>query len=555
MISMGWIWQTTKLLALAVASSYVISTQAIAEDDVIEEPKRIWSVQENTVLNGHTSYNVHGNTVWGHTFGFMKHSDSCSTDRLFMKWSSYNEGIADIEGQDINITFATPIETFDMDIPLVAVIKPEMFTGKIAVFSDIRVTKLFFESLGKEGELEITINAPNKNPAYFDIPTDNFHLDNLRESQLEAAIQCLNAHEDPEGQYTLGLMLDKGEGVFRDRRLGRIWISKSASNGFADGLAALGLLAESEKETEAASIYFLSAAKQGHTFAQYKIGYYQYYGKAVKKDRAKAFNNFLMSATNGNSESLGFLADMYHNGDGVEQDDKKALYWARKSAATGDKKGEYLLGLLLYRGSAGVLDRSLAEEWFLKAVDQGYGHAILAMGQVEHDKKNYSAALSWFKKSADQHNHRKAQWMVGKYYTDAKYVQNDVKQGIKYLEQAANQNLSDAILDLALLYAKGTVVEKDVSLAAKWVKKSASIGNAKSQLHTADLLSNGKVIDGENFVEALSWALVSKENGNGEAFKAIDKLENLMFRPLITLAKELSAKCLKSHYKNCQVGL
>lgn len=165
MISKGWAWQATKLLALAVAvaSSHIISTHAIAEDDVTEEAKRIWSVQENTVLNGHTSYNAHGNTVWGHTFGFMKHSDSCNTDRLLMKWSTYNEGVADLEGQDINVTFTTANETFDMDIPLVVVIKPDMFTGKIAVFSDIHVTKHFFESLKNERELEITINALHKN--------------------------------------------------------------------------------------------------------------------------------------------------------------------------------------------------------------------------------------------------------------------------------------------------------------------------------------------------------------------------------------------------------
>jgi len=145
--------------------------------------------------------------------------------------------------------------------------------------------------------------------------------------------------------------------------------------------------------------------------------------------------------------------------------------------------------------------------------------------------------------------------MVGKYLTNAKYMENNIEEGIKYLEKAANQGWSDAILDLALIYTKGSLVEEDLLLAAEWIKKSAATGNIINQLYLAELLSNGKLVDGEHFVEALSWALVSKENGNDEAFKTIDKLKDVMYPPLVKLSKELSEQCLKSNYKNCQVGL
>ena len=554
MIIRKWIKQNIEYIALIVTC--LLASPAIANIDIeADEDKRLWVVHESNLVKGGAHYRVHGNTIWGHNIGFVKSPHDCNQDLLLIEWSTYNKGVRQLKGQDINITLSTDIYTFDIDVPLVAVFKPDFLIGEIAVFSDVIVPNDFFTSVIKNKSLKVTINAPDKNPTYFDIPSDQFNLDNLQEVRLEAAIRCLNANEDSQGQYTLALMLNEGMGVQQDFTLAQRWMSKSAINGYAPARITLGLIAEANGKLKAALVFFQSAAKQGHSYAQYKMGYYQYYGKSVKKDRGKAFDNFLLSAQNGNTESLAFLSDMYHNGDGVEKDDKKALVWARKSAAEGDKKGQYLLGLLLYRGSAGILDRNLAEEWFLKAVDQDYGHAILAMGQVEHDKEDYVAALDWFMQSANKYNHRKAQWMVGKYLTNAKYMENNIEEGIKYLEKAANQGWSDAILDLALIYTKGSLVEEDLLLAAEWIKKSAATGNIINQLYVAELLSNGKLVDGEHFVEALSWALVSKENGNDEAFKTIDKLKDVMYPPLVKLSKELSEQCLKSNYKNCQVGL
>ena len=549
-------WIKYNFECFALIATCLLASPAIANVDIeADEDKRLWGVHESNLVQGGAHYRVQGNVVWGHNIGFVKSPHDCKKDLLVIEWSTYNKGASDLKGQDINMTLSTDIYTFNVDVPLVAVFKPDFLIAEIAVFSDIIMPNAFFNSLGKKRSLTVTIDAPDKSPVYFDIPTDYFNLDNLQEVRLEAAVQCLNANEDSKGQYTLALMLNEGVGVLQDFTLARSWMSKSAINGYAPARTALGLLAESDGELKAAITYFESAAKQGHALAQYKMGYYQYYGKVVKKERAKAFSNFLLSAQGGNSESLAFLADMYHNGDGVEKDDKESLSWARKSADAGDKKGQYLQGLLLYRGSAGVLDRKLAEKLFLKSANQGYDIAMNAMGQVEHDKENYSRALRWFKESADQHNNGKAQRMVGEYYTNEKYVQNDINQGIKYLEQAANQNVSDAILDLAALYADGSLVDQDLMQAAEWVKKSASTGNFKSQLLIADLLSNGKLVDGENYVEALSWALVSAENGNSDALKTIEDVKGELFKPLIVLAEQLSKTCIESNYKECELAL
>jgi hypothetical protein len=549
-------WIKYNFECFALIATCLLASPAIANVDIeADEDKRLWGVHESNLVQGGAHYRVQGNVVWGHNIGFVKSPHDCKKDLLVIEWSTYNKGASDLKGQDINMTLSTDIYTFNVDVPLVAVFKPDFLIAEIAVFSDIIMPNDFFKSLGKKRSLTVTIDAPDKSPVYFDIPTDYFNLDNLQEVRLEAAVQCLNANEDSKGQYTLALMLNEGVGVLQDFTLARSWMSKSAINGYAPARTALGLLAESDGEKKAAIIYFESAAKQGHALAQYKMGYYQYYGKVVKKERAKAFSNFLLSAQGGNSESLAFLADMYHNGDGIKKDDKEALNWARKSAATDDVKGQYLLGLLLYRGSAGVLDRPLAEEWFLKAANRDYDLALTAMGQVEHDKKNYSAAMDWFKRSADTHNNKRAQWMIGKYYTDSRYLPNNAAEGIKYLELAANQNWDDAMLDLATLYAGESLVDQDQMLAAEWIKKSASSGNSASQLLIADFLSNGKLVDGENFVEALSWALVSAENGNSDALKTIEDVKEELFKPLIVLAEQLSKICIESNYKECELAL
>lgn len=555
MISKGWAWQTTKLLALAlaVASSYIISAHAIAEDDVIEEDKRIWSVQENIVLNGYTYYKVHGNTIWGHTFGFMKPTGSCNTDKLYMHWSTYNEGIADIEGQDISITFITANETFDMDIPLVAVIKPDMLTAKIAVFSDIRATKHFFESLKNQRELGITINAPHKNPAYFDIPEDRFHLDNLKATQLTAAELCLDAVNSPDGMYQLAKMLYTGDGVYKDEDKGLIWLKRAASEGNTNAEALLARLHERAKNyTSAINLYRLAAGKN-HPFSQFRLGYMLRKGLGIEQDNEQAFTHLLDAANNGVEEASYFIASMYLTGTGTSKDLKAALYWAEIAAKDGDTKPKHLLANILYKAPEPLRDVKRAHKLFKEAARGGDASSMVVVANIARNDDRLSDETNWLLKAATL-GHSGAIRRLVAYYIEGQLSREALSPIWGEVIKAIKNNqisLKKSSWSTDELYL---TTPADYINAAERLSRAAITGIPEAQFVYAKWLRDGMLIGGESYVEAISWMKVSETNGYKPSQQSINLIKRSALRPVIDAGERLAALCIKSDYEKCNLS-
>jgi len=61
----------------------------------------------------------------------------------------------------------------------------------------------------------------------------------------------------------------------------------------------------------------------------------------------------------------------YHNGFGVRQDDKQALYWYRKAAEQGSSEAQYNLGVMYLKGQGVRQSKIVAKEWFKKACANG----------------------------------------------------------------------------------------------------------------------------------------------------------------------------------------
>ena len=69
-------------------------------------------------------------------------------------------------------------------------------------------------------------------------------------------------------------------------------------------------------------------------------------------DYAAAFKEFAALAEQGDVDAQYNLAVMYHNGQGVPQDDKQAVKWNTKAAEQGKAKAKYNLALMYKIGNA-----------------------------------------------------------------------------------------------------------------------------------------------------------------------------------------------------------
>jgi TPR repeat protein len=196
----------------------------------------------------------------------------------------------------------------------------------------------------------------------------------------------------------------------------------------------------------------------------------------VQQNRAvEALPLLQQLAEQGNAPAQFNLAQMYHNGQGVAQNNDQALIWYRKAAEQGQVEAQNYLGWF-YNAAQ---DYSPAVAWYRKAAEQGYAEAqynlgwLYAKGRgVAQDDKQ---AVDWFSKAAQQ-GYADAQFNLGWMYAKGLGVARDDGQAIILFGKAAQQGYADAEFNLGLMYAKGLGIAKNDKQAIAWFQKAAQQG-------------------------------------------------------------------------------
>ncbi|MBJ8417604.1 tetratricopeptide repeat protein [Acinetobacter courvalinii] len=112
-------------------------------------------------------------------------------------------------------------------------------------------------------------------------------------------------------------------------------------------------------------------AEQGDSEAQYSLATMYADGDGVEQDNAKAVHWYLMAADQGNVNAQNNLAWMYENGKGIAQDHKKAFELYQRAAHQGDSNAQYNLGVMYAHGRGVQKDNNKAHQWYFKAAEQG----------------------------------------------------------------------------------------------------------------------------------------------------------------------------------------
>lgn len=128
-------------------------------------------------------------------------------------------------------------------------------------------------------------------------------------------------------------------------------------------LLALASSAFAANDTEKQAVENLKA------YAAYKMAQY---------DRAHAI--WLSLSERGNTTAMNNLANMYEQGQGVEQDFGVAVEWLTRAAEAGDRVAQLNLGLAYEKGRGVPRDNRIAADWFLRAAEQGEQTAQFNLG-------------------------------------------------------------------------------------------------------------------------------------------------------------------------------
>lgn len=198
---------------------------------------------------------------------------------------------------------------------------------------------------------------------------------------------------------TLLVFLSSCQSLYTDR-------SEIASKAYSAGLSAF----EGDDFRSALDIW-LPLAEQGHAEAQLGVGtiYDIHYHKIdANRDwdatKQLAYSWYLKAAEQGNTEAEWVVASLLETGSGADQDLAQAAIWYRKAAEKGDAEAQYGLGMLYFDGRGIDQDRVKAFEWFKLAAENG---DTLASWQVAGSYEcgdgvpaDLSAAKLWYKKAA-----------------------------------------------------------------------------------------------------------------------------------------------------------
>jgi len=187
------------------------------------------------------------------------------------------------------------------------------------------------------------------------------------------------------------------------------------------------------------------------------------------QDYPRAFQAWQAAATHGDSAAQASLAIMYHQGDGVAQNDALAAVWMRKAADQGSAAAEVFLGSMYFDGQGVPKDDAQAVVWFRRAAGQNSARAQDLLGTMYYRggvgiERNPSIAVAWFKQAAAQ-GYVASQYNLAICYDDGDGVKKDTAQALVWLRLAAQQAYAPAMRVLGQHYLAGQGVAKNSELA------------------------------------------------------------------------------------------
>ena len=134
----------------------------------------------------------------------------------------------------------------------------------------------------------------------------------------------------------------------------------------------------------------------------------------------------------------------------------------------------------VFYGENGRADYREALRWYEAAAEAGHVQAMVRIGRMHEEgldlDRNVERAMTWYKRAAD-HGSTQAMIRLGMLHADgADSRTQDFKTALIWFRKAADQGDGSAMLNLARIYDQGYSVDKDPTLAARYILEAIKSG-------------------------------------------------------------------------------
>ncbi|HEV2335930.1 MAG TPA: TIR domain-containing protein [Stellaceae bacterium] len=347
-----------------------------------------------------------------------------------------------------------------------------------------------------------------------------------------------------DAQDKIGLLYDLGRGVSENQEEALHWYRMAAGQGNAAAQFHIGFLYSNgrgvSKDFGEAARWYRKSADQGYAPAQINLGQLYKLGLGVNQDYQNAMDWFEKAAKQNVPMAEIQVGLLYEEGSGVQQDYRQALSWYRRAADVSVAPAQYLVARLYENGRGVSKNLEQARRWYTLAADQGNEDArkaltrldgntppatlsvaeisaaeVFANGNAAFERKDYTEAMRWFRKAADQGNVG-AQSIIGLFYERGLGVNQDYSQALSWYRKAADRGYADAQVNIGMLYERGLGVPEDAAEAMRWFRKAADQGYAMAQsnvgAHYAQALGVRR-----DYGEAMRWFRKAADQGYAPA--------------------------------------
>lgn len=155
----------------------------------------------------------------------------------------------------------------------------------------------------------------------------------------------------------------------------------------------------------------------------------------------------------------------------------------------------------------------------LASATAGNAQAQFALGDYYFNARyvtlDYAQALAWYRKSGAQ-GFAPAQNQLGLMYENHLGLPQDDKRAVGYYRLAANQGYSPAQYHLALMFEAGRGVKRDYKQALVWYRKAADQNLSGAEEELAYFYQSGLGVK-RDYSQAIAWYQRAASHGNSNA--------------------------------------
>ncbi len=268
-----------------------------------------------------------------------------------------------------------------------------------------------------------------------------------------------------------------GIGCKRDEEKGRLILKSLITNLHPYALTILGAFLMEKKEYQQAETYLFSALQFEFALSGYFYGKMLENGWNGHKDVKKAETYYLMAAKENVSKAQYALGKMYQKA----QEFASAYFWFSMASKQKEKDATYELANAYFYGSGIKKDEEKALKCYQEAFEQGYLDAAKNIGAYlfSHPEldTNGEMAIAWLFQIKDKED-AEVHYMLGSLLEK----QNRLKEALEFYLLSAKENHVEGALKVGQFYEEGKETTTNLEQAIFWYEKAALLGNEEAKI-------------------------------------------------------------------------